>query len=696
MTATAGLSLTTAPLPVDAASAARVCGWVLVDAYIGPQAPHSSATLSVRQRQHPDEVLDIALPITAAGRIHEQIRLPAGIAELCWQLPAGTAVPEPRLTMRRVGWLERVVRMSYRILWIRSSLPEETRKAEGLTLWRMLRDLPGVYRDATAFRARIPSQRYLDWIGYFDTLSENDLARIKADIARFSSRPQLHVVVIAGAASPLELQATLASLKGQLYGEFSSTVVGADEGEAACSRLNTSLARAGAGEWLMLLRAGDVLPAHALYWFACEALAWPEAAIFYADDDRVDAEGRRFDPRFKPDWSPVHFESSNYLGAAAIIRASAAAAAGGLTPDCARHGNFDLMLRVIDAGGDAVRHIPAVLLHRGADISEDAQWCAKALDAHFVRRGVAARIEATPAGGRRVRYALPGNPPLVSVIVPTRDALGLLRQCVESVLGRTRYPRYELLIVDNHSVEPATLAYLEETAVRPGVRVLRYRGRFNFSAINNIAAREAAGDMLCLLNNDTEVISPDWLEEMAGHLLQPRVGAVGAKLYYPNGRVQHAGVAVGPGGCAAHLHAGVLRGEAGYCGRAMLAQEYSAVTGACLLTWKRLWTESGGLNERWLPVAFNDIDYCLRLLEAGHRVVFTPHAELYHFESASRGHDMSHRNRLRAYRELKYMRMRWKHRMGADPYYNPNLSYRRPDFSLSERRGVARPWTEAA
>jgi GT2 family glycosyltransferase len=291
-----------------------------------------------------------------------------------------------------------------------------------------------------------------------------------------------------------------------------------------------------------------------------------------------------------------------------------------------------------------------------------------------------------------VRYPLPVTPPLVSIIVPTRDALALIRQCAESVLAKTTYPRFELLVVDNRSADPEALAYLGDLAGRSAVRVLRYDHPFNYSAINNFAARQARGEVLCLLNNDTGVISPDWLEEMAGHLLQDKVGAVGARLLYTDGRVQHGGVTVGPGGCADHLHADLPRAHPGYCSRAVIAQELSAVTAACMLTWKHLFEQLGGFDEENLPIAFNDVDYCLRLREAGYRVIYTPHAELYHRESASRGPDTTWRERRRERREINYMRTRWRERMQNDPYYNPNLSYDQPNFTLNWKPRVKKPW----
>jgi GT2 family glycosyltransferase len=227
------------------------------------------------------------------------------------------------------------------------------------------------------------------------------------------------------------------------------------------------------------------------------------------------------------------------------------------------------------------------------------------------------------------------------------------------------------------------------------VRLLRFDRPFNFSAINNFGAEHARGEVLCLLNSDTEVISTDWLEEMVGHLTQDRVGVVGAKLFYPDGRVQHAGDAVGPGGCADHMHWMIARDDPGYCNRAVVAQDLSAVTGACLITWKNLYQRLGGLDEKNLKIAFNDVDYCLRVREAGYRVVWTPHAELYHHESVTRGRDQSEETKSRTRREADYMRSRWRGVMKHDPFYNPNLSYERPDFSLNVAPTVERPWLRA-
>ena len=319
-------------------------------------------------------------------------------------------------------------------------------------------------------------------------------------------------------------------------------------------------------------------------------------------------------------------------------------------------------------------------------------WNMEALRQHLARNGVIGDVSGTLPGCWRVRYQLRGVPPQVSIIVPTRDALELIRQCVGSLLEKTRYPRFEILIVDNQSAAPEAMAYLEQIAGHERVRVLRYDLPFNYSAMNNMAVREARGEVLCLLNNDTEVISPDWLDEMVGQLLQPGVGGVGAKLYFPSGQIQHGGDLVGVGGVANHAHAFLRRDDPGYCNRAAVAQELSAVTAACMVTWKDLYQQLDGLDEKNLKVAFNDVDYCLRVREAGYRVVWTPHAELYHYESVSRGKDISPEKLHRAKREVAYMRKRWKRVLQRDPFYNPNLSYERPDFSLSNAPMVEKPW----
>ena len=528
------------------------------------------------------------------------------------------------LSVRKLGCLERVWRMAYRVVRTASRLTVDQR-ARCQLRWRdIVLNLSQSYQSASKYFRGIS---YAQWVDSVDCLTDSDRAAIREAQTVWQRAPKIHV-----------------------------WVCGQEPGEIA------------ADDWLMLLQPGDRLAEHALYWFACEICKHPDAAMIYADDDEIEA-GQRCRPRFKPDWSLTHHRATDYIGRAVVINGRALAAAGGVKPENLAGDTWELLLRVGEQARDRVRHIPAILLHRDAETEKKSALAI-----------------------RRVCHPLPEPAPLVSIVIPTRDAVGLLRQCVNSVLSKTAYPHFEIVVVDNGSRDPAALDYLSEIAGLPQVRVLRYDRPFNYSAINNFAVAQASGEVLCLLNNDTEVISPDWLEEMVGHLCQEKVGVVGAKLYYPDGRVQHGGDVVGPGGCANHLHQFIARDDPGYCHRAVVAQELSAVTAACMVTWRALYQRLGGLDEKHLPVAFNDVDYCLRVRQAGYKVVWTPHAALYHHESVSRRKDISPTRLKVARQEVAYMRRRWRREMQSDPFYNPNFSYMRPDFVLGPAPNVKRPW----
>jgi GT2 family glycosyltransferase len=282
-----------------------------------------------------------------------------------------------------------------------------------------------------------------------------------------------------------------------------------------------------------------------------------------------------------------------------------------------------------------------------------------------------------------VRYELPESPPLVSLIVPTRNGLELLRRCINSILEKTDYPNYEILIVDNGSDQQAVLEYLANIVNDRRVRVLRDDRSFNFSALNNSAVQSARGEVVGLINNDIEVISPDWLSEMVSIALQPSVGAVGARLWFPDETLQHGGIILGVGGVANHSHKHLPRGVPGYFGRAALIQSFSAVTAACLVVRRDLYEQVGGLDEANLAVAFNDVDFCLKLREAGYRNVWTPHAELYHHESATRGYEDTPVKKERFEREIAHKRRRWGAVLTTDPAYSPNLTLEYEDFSYA-------------
>ena len=345
---------------------------------------------------------------------------------------------------------------------------------------------------------------------------------------------------------------------------------------------------------------------------------------------------------------------------------------------------------------EQIRHIPRVLYHwrviegstaGGAEAKPYAVIAAeKAIQEHLDRRQIdatAAEDEGLP-GAIRVRYQLPLQQPLVSIIIPTYNGYAILKQCIDSIIEKTSYVNYEILIVDNNTHDRETLRYLNDLPVmQPRIRVIRYPKPFNFAAINNMAVEQARGELVALLNNDIEVINANWLSEMVSHALRPEVGVVGARLWYPNDALQHGGVVLGIGGVAGHSHKGFPRGNNGYFSRAVLIQNFCAVTGACMILRKEHYHAVGGMNAEHLSVAFNDVDLCLKLHDRGLRNVWTPYAELYHHESISRGHEDTPEKIARFEKERFYMQQQWHQYLAADPCYSPNLSIVAEDFSYA-------------
>ncbi len=314
-----------------------------------------------------------------------------------------------------------------------------------------------------------------------------------------------------------------------------------------------------------------------------------------------------------------------------------------------------------------------------------------AVQEHLDRRGVSAEVVTHHGIYLRTKYALPAKRPLVSILIPTRNRRLLLQSCVAGIFAKTDYQNYELVVLDNESDEPEALEYLESLRAHERVRVERVEGDFNYSRLNNLGAELARGTVLALLNNDVEPKDATWLSEMVSYAVRPEVGMVGARLWYPNGPIQHGGVILGAGGIAGHAHVGV-RHESGYFARPHLAQNLSAVTAACAVVRREVYREFGGLNEENLAVAFNDVDFCLRLRAAGYWIVWTPHAELLHHESASRGFDDSTAKQVRFLAETDYMRAKWGRLLRFDPFYNPNLSLEDADFTLAFPPRVTKPW----
>lgn len=457
---------------------------------------------------------------------------------------------------------------------------------------------------------------------------------------------------------------------------------------------NSALALA-TGDWVALLDHDDELSPLALLECAAAIDANPDWRVLFSDEDKIDEQGARSDPYFKSDWNPELFESQNCVCHLGIYQRSLLAEIGGFREGYEGAQDWDLGLRASErVQPGQIGHVAKVLYHwrmiEGSTALAPGEKnyahsaAQRALRDHLNRVSPGSEVLELPgcAGYFRIRHPLPDPLPSVSVLIPTRDRADLLRQCVDSLLDGTDYDRMEILILDNGSEEAATLGYFEELRNQPRVRVIRIEMPFNFSAINNRGAAAASGDVLVLLNNDIEAIDPGWLREMVSHAIRPGVGAVGAMLYYPNDTIQHAGVVLGIGGVAGHAYVGLPRGNPGDKHRAALTQAVSAVTGACLVVRASVFHEVGGLDET-LAVAFNDIDFCIRVREAGYRNIWTPFAELYHHESASRGYEDTPEKIARFKREEALMKQRWGALLQNDPYYNVNLALDAAPYNLA-------------
>lgn len=448
------------------------------------------------------------------------------------------------------------------------------------------------------------------------------------------------------------------------------------------------------GEYLMLCDHDDTLEPDALYEIV-KAINDTGADVLYTDEDKVSMDGQHyFDPNFKPDFNLFRLRENNYICHIFVVKKSLTDETGLLRSEFDGAQDFDFILRCCEKA-QKITHIPKVLYHwrchmdsTAADPSSKAyayEAGRKAVREHYQRLGIDAKVEMTERPGwYRSHVKVQGNP-LISVIIPNKDHTDDLELCLFSMTRKSTYRNYEILIVENNSEKEETFEYYKKLPDRyPKARVLTWEKEFNYSAINNFAAKEAKGEYLLFLNNDVEILTPDWMEEMLQNCQQEDVAAVGAKLYYPDDTIQHAGVVLGLGGIAGHIMCRASREDPGYFGRMISVQEISAVTAACMMVKKSDFDAVGGLDETF-QVAFNDIDLCMKFRAAGKKIIFTPYAELYHYESKSRGLEDTPEKQFRFDKEVKRFQEKWAQQLEmGDPYYSPNLSVTEGDCSLRE------------
>jgi GT2 family glycosyltransferase len=564
---------------------------------------------------------------------------------------------------------------------------------------------------------------YQAWFVRYTQLDHASKAALLARSLRFNWHPKFSVIMPTYNTPPTMLKAAIASVKAQLYQNWELCI--ADDAstskatldilaEAArsddrirvvyrtenghISEATNSALEIATGDYLCLFDHDDLISEDALYHFA-RVLNTKRFDIIYSDEDKVDKFGRHHDPHFKPDFNYTLLLSYNYICHFLCVSRVLADRVGGFRTETNGSQDHDFILRCLEkTSPDKLNHIPLILYHwrvhagsTAASIGTKSYAISAgeiAIQSHLDRVGIAATVVASPVFGYNVAWPIPADPPLVSVVVPTRDHADVLALCLSGLLNRTNYKNIEVIVVDNGSTEQETFD-LFAVAERSGkVRILRHNAPFNYSEICNLGAREARGSLLLMLNNDIEVLDSDWLHKLVSQVLRPGIGAAGAKLLYPDRRVQHAGVILGVGGVAGHAHKLLGQDEPGYMARAIVTHELSACTGACLLIDRSVFDDVGGFNETELSVAFNDIDLCLKIREQGHGIVFAADVVLIHHESLSRGLEDVPSKILRAHSEVAYMRARWATLLDCDPFYSPNLTLVHEDFRIDVGRGA--------
>ncbi|MBI1779540.1 MAG: glycosyltransferase [Proteobacteria bacterium] len=550
---------------------------------------------------------------------------------------------------------------------------------------------------------------YSRWLELFEPPRASRNRPLRPIATPSARRPRFTLLILCGGEA--DALATLQSIENQTLQEYEITVISlavpfatptrhrlvqmrtfqSDSGQI--SDVNRALQEA-SGEFTAFLQSGMLLSPNCLETFAAAIDQMPHLDVIYSDDDEITAAGMRRRPRFKPDWDIDRLLEQDYIGTPVFIRTELARDNGGFREELKHSYVYDLLLRVaLGSERPKVGHVPKVLVHlpRGHLRSDEVEAEQTRVVQERLNHLDASLVVERNGPTRRIRRTLPTPAPLVSIIVPTRDRLPLLRTCLSGLMRATIYPNKEILVVDNDSSEPETLDYLARISKEPCVRVFRRPGAFNFSGLNNYAVSKASGDLLCLMNNDIEIIDASWLNELVSHAVRPEVGAVGPKLLYPNGTIQHAGVVLGAGGVAGHAYAGSPDGAPGHQQRLRVCQQVSAVTGACMVLRKAVYQEVGGLDEQRLRIAYNDIDLCLRLRRAGYALIWSPHAVLRHHESASRSSDTDLNNYARYQGEIATMHKRWGAILPYDPYYNLNCELMKADhfpaFPPRERKG---------
>lgn len=547
---------------------------------------------------------------------------------------------------------------------------------------------------------------------YFQRIEKDKHTNRNDEIKNFKYKPRISIIVPSWNAPKNILEKTITSVQNQLYPNWELCIADGNsksetkeiltkyeqqdkkikltllnENRGISENSNQALSLA-TGEFIGLLDHDDELTNDALFEVVKLLQKHPKADLIYSDEDKIDLNGKRSDPFFKPDWSPDLFLSQNYVSHFGVYRKKIIDKINGFRKGYEGSQDYDLVMRFSEQTNN-IYHIPKILYHwkiiagsaaSDPNAKEYAHISAeRALKDAMIRRKIPIECikNVRYPGHYRIKYKIIENKK-VSIIIPTKDNLKLLKKCINSILQKTEYENYEILIINNQSRKDETLEYFQKIQENKQIKIINYNKPFNFSAMNNYAVRFVQGTYLLFLNDDTEVISNEWINAMLEHCQKKHVGAVGAKLLYPDNTIQHAGVFISSNGLIFHSHKHLPDIHPGYFVRPHLIQNLSAVTGACLMIKKNLFKEVSGFDKKNLSTIFNDIDLCLKIRKKGYLVIYTPFAKLYHHESVSRGYDITPQIK----KEIEFMMTKWKKVIEKDPYYNPNLTLNKEDCSF--------------
>jgi O-antigen biosynthesis protein len=612
-------------------------------------------------------------------------------------------------------------------------LPHKSRRRKYYDLWRtggkiLINDGYHAFSQSAIrhFYKTNELSNYQNWIQQNEP-EPDKLILLKNTSQNFSYRPKISIITPVWNTDKKWLRLAIDSVINQVYDNWELCIVDGgstkryikhilreysqkdsrikikilEENTGIAGNSNEALSLA-TGEFIGFLDHDDELAPFALHEVVSLLNQNQHFEFIYSDEDKMDQNGNRKDPFFKPDWSPDLFLSQNYLCHLSLIRKTLIDSVGGFHTGYDGSQDYDLFLRCTEKISPAtIAHIPKILYHwriisgSAADHPEAKPYAItsakKALDDALIRRELQGEaIDGLFSSSYRVCYTIQDDPH-VSIIIPTKDHVDVLKRCIQSILDKTLYKNYEIVIVDNQSTDRETFEYYKSLATNPKIKILYYDNPFNFSAINNYAVTRVQSPYILFLNNDTEVISEEWLSAMLEHAQRDSVGAVGAKLLYPNNLIQHAGVILGitgtPGqkGVAGHSHKYLPENCSGHFVRPQIIGNCSAVTAACMMMRKDVFNEIGGFNKD-LAIAFNDVDLCLRIRKAGYLIIYTPYSLLYHHESMSRGYENTPEKQARFLNEVTLIRKQWGAVIdNGDPYYNPNLTLEREDFSIKNK-----------